>query len=130
MSPADDDVAFVGGVAVQAEVGALIFKLDAHRLPAIGGHAALGKTIRESCLHAFDEIAQFGRQHAKEENDSRFFGRLVTQGRQVDGIAAPGTISQAVVWRSGKFVGTPTDTNKVNALCATMKIWIPVRGGY
>ena len=87
VAPADNDVAAAGQMAVAVEILALVFKFDAHALPAVRSDLPQGFTIWKSLLNRFDHVAQFSREHAEQEHNSLFVHRFMREPREVDGIA-------------------------------------------
>ena len=92
VTPTDDHIAAVEGMAVLAIIPALKLKFDVHALPAFGSDLALGLAIGESGLDGFDHVAQFLGDHAEEENDAVFVDWLVAQAAEVDGLSVDGAI--------------------------------------
>ena len=99
VTPADDDVAAVEGMAVLAVIAALELEFDVNALPAFGSDLALGLAIGESALNGFDHVAQFLGHHAEEKDDAVFVDGLVTEAAEVDRLAVDGAILEGCMVR-------------------------------
>jgi len=102
VTPADDDVAAGGGVAVVAEIAAFKFKFEMDALPALRSDLALGFAVGEAGLDGFDGVAEFFGDHAEEQHDALFVDRLVAEATEIHGLAIGWPVVQG---RIANFAG-------------------------
>ena len=109
MTPADDDVAAIGVMAMAVEVAALKFKFDADPLPYAGPYFIHGFAVGEILLNAENAEAKPAREHAEGEDHAELVHRRVSQRVEVERRAGERTIR-----KTGAAVGKASRTRARN----------------
>src|SRR5690242_9058510 len=105
MTPADDDVAAIGVMAVPVEVAALKFKFNADALPYAGPDFIHGFAVGEILLNTENAEAKPAREHAEGEDHAELVHRRVSQG-----VECKRRAGKRAIRKTGAAVGTASGT--------------------